>query len=333
MCCRDGTTCPSRLVTDGETVMPSKIRVSPPSARESHLTRSCRRGFTLIELLAVIAVIGMLCALLLPAVQAAREAARRTQCQNNMKQIGLALQNYHDRCRSFPPSTVVDWNRPEPTGWWSWIVRILPELDEQPLYDQFDLRDDVWTNSNKYKPYTSQRLAVLLCPSDPNNERVYQSDEQSPADEAFALTNYLGCRGSTRQGPSPDGFYPSRMPGNGVFPDVNQVVRLAHVTDGASRTMLIGERPADPETYWGWWAAGRGVDEHGLGDYVLDSSEGLHEGSLSGSADLLHYWSAHPGGAHVAMCDGSVRFLSYSMDSTTFLALGSRNGSEVIGNF
>jgi prepilin-type processing-associated H-X9-DG protein len=223
----------------------------------------------------------MLVALLLPAVQAAREAARRTHCANNLKQLGVALHNYHDRCRSFPPSTVVDWNRPEPTGWWSWIVRLLPELEERALYDQFDVREDVWTNSTRYKPHTSTRLAVLLCPSDPNGERVYKSDELSDVDEAFALTNYLGCRGSKRQAAGP---------------------------------------------------AGRGLDEHGLGDYVLDVSEGLHEGSLVGDADLLHYWSAHPQGAHFAMCDGSVRFLTYAIDPSAFQALGSRNGGEVVSS-
>jgi prepilin-type processing-associated H-X9-DG protein len=288
---------------------------------------------TLIELLVVIAVVGMLAALLWPAVQKAREAARRTQCQNNLKQIALALHAYHDRSRSFPPSTVVNWNTPEPTGWWSWIVRILPDLEERALYDQFDLRDDVWTNSTRYKPYTSRRLAVLLCPSDPNSQLVYQSGAESSYDEAFALTNYLGCRGSTRQPADAEGKYPEKMPGNGVFPDVNQIVRLSHVTDGTSRTILVGERPADPEAYWGWWAAGRGVDDRGLGDYLLDASEGLREGDPAGDADLLHFWSAHPRGAHFAMCDGSVRFLTYAIDPSTFSSLGSRQGGEITGDF
>src|SRR5258707_13639503 len=92
-------------------------------------SRSVKCGFTLIELLVVIAVIGVLLALLLPAVQAAREAARRMQCRNNLKQIGLALHNYHDRSGSFPPPTVVNWNQLEPTGWWTGNGGIFPELD------------------------------------------------------------------------------------------------------------------------------------------------------------------------------------------------------------
>ncbi|MGD9857859.1 MAG: DUF1559 domain-containing protein [Planctomycetaceae bacterium] len=292
-----------------------------------------QQGFTLIELLVVIAVIGLLVALLVPAVQAAREAARRTQCINNLKQIGLALHNYHDRCGSFPPSTVVDWDQPEPTGWWSWIARILPELDERPLYQQLDLSEDVWTNCHKLKPYTSQKLAVLLCPSDPQSDQVYKSDEECPGGEAYALTNYLGCRGSTWHQPPASGDARQAPLGNGVFPHVNGVARLAHVLDGTSQTILVGERPADPEAYWGWWAAGRGADDLGLGDSVLDVSEGLHDGEFADGDDLLHYWSAHPGGAQFTMCDGSVRFLAYAMDAKTFLALGSRNGGEIVGSF
>ena len=93
-----------------------------------------RTGFTLIELMVVIAVIAILIALLLPAIQQAREAARRTQCKNNLRQIGLALHNYHDRSRCFPPSTVVDQNGLD-TGWWSWITRTLPDLEQRPLYE------------------------------------------------------------------------------------------------------------------------------------------------------------------------------------------------------
>jgi prepilin-type N-terminal cleavage/methylation domain-containing protein len=138
-------------------------------------TTRLRRGFTLIELLVVIAIIGVLVALLLPAVQQAREAARRVQCRNNLRQIAVALHNYHDRSGSFPPSSVAGGSGLD-TGWWSWIVRVLPEIDQQPLYAQLDLDEDIWTNCHKYRSYTSTRLAVLLCPSDPHGEQVYQSD-------------------------------------------------------------------------------------------------------------------------------------------------------------
>jgi prepilin-type processing-associated H-X9-DG protein len=195
-------------------------------------------------------------------------------------------------------------------------------LDELALYERLDLREDVWLNCHKYKPYTSQQLSKLLCPSDPRNQSIYETDDLCPGGEAYALTNYLGCRGSLRM-----------LPDNGVFPNVNRTARLADILDGTSHTLLVGERPVDPTAYWGWWAAGRGVDDHGLGDYVLDASEGLHGGDPSATNDLLHYWSPHPGGAHFGLCDGSVRFLAYSMEQTTFLALGSRNGGETMTDF
>ncbi len=286
-----------------------------PTSTHLQTPRHRRQGFTLIELLVVIAILAILIALLLPAIQQAREAARRTQCKNNLRQLGLALHNYHDRHGSLPPQTVID-DRAS-TGWWSWITRVLPDLDQQPLYEHFDLGDDVWNNCSRYKPWTSQRLAVLQCPSDPNSDRIFESDG-----EAYALTSYLGCRGSTRQ-----------LPGNGVFPDVNRTVRFADIRDGTSQTLLLGERPADAQAFLGWWAVGIGDDGYGLGDYVLDLSEGLHGGDLNGNVDLLHYWSAHAGGAHFALCDGSVRFLSDSIDNEALMALGTCHGSEVVGGF
>jgi len=282
---------------------------------------TARHAFTLIELLVVIAIVGLLIALLLPAVQAAREAARRVQCRSNLRQIALALHNYHDRAGSLPPTSVVDWDTD--TGWWSWRVRVLPELDQQPLYDQIDLREDIWNNGDKYKPATSAQLAVFMCPSDPHIEKVFETVEFFPGGEAYALASYFGCRGSD-----------DAIPGDGAFPAINEVVRLRDITDGTSQTILLGERPADTSANWGWWAAGVGLDDEGLGDHVLDALEGLYAGDLTNtSTDLLHFWSPHTGGVHVAMCDGSVRFLSYSIEEEAFQSLASRNGDEIVGEF
>ena len=173
--------------------MPSTKPESRREGRRPDAPHDARRGFTLIELLVVIAVIGVLVALLLPAVQAAREAARNMQCKNNLKQVSLALHGYHERSGSFPPSTVVNDNG---EGWWSWMARILPELEQQPLYEQLDLRGDAWECCNKVKPYTSTRLDVFMCPSDPHSSGVYESEDDCPGGEAYALTSYFGCRGS-----------------------------------------------------------------------------------------------------------------------------------------
>ena len=267
------------------------------------------------------AILGVLIALLLTAVQQVREAARRMQCRNNLKQVALALATYHERSGTFPPSNVVGGAALD-SGWWSWIARVLPELDQQPLYAQLNLDEDVWTNCHKYKPLTSTKLSVLLCPSDPHGGRVYESDSACPGGEAYALTNYLGCRGSTRS-----------VPGDGIFPDINAVTQLSHIRDGASQTLLLGERPAEPTAYWGWWATGYGHDSRGLGESILDVSEGLRSGDLTSDADLLHYWSTHASGAHFALCDGSVRFLSASIDHQAFVGLASLHGGETAGGF
>ena len=282
------------------------------------IQRIRRAGFTLIEILVVLAIIGVLIAL-----QSAREAARRTHCKNNLKQIGLALLMYHHKGGRLPPSSVVNYSTPKETGWWSWRVRILPELDQQTLYNHIDLREDIWANANKYKPFTSQKVAVFMCPSDPHVDRVFESFEFFNDGEAYALTSYFGCRGSNEE-----------IPGNGAFPAINRAVCLRVIVDGTSQTILLGERPADSGGEWGWWAAGVGLDYEGMGDHVLDASEGFRSGDLTNtSGDLTHFWSAHPGGANFAMCDGSVRFVSYSIDKPTFQAMCSRNRGEVIGAF
>ena len=112
---------------------------------------------------------------------------------------------------------------------------------------------------------------------------------------------------------------------------MNLSVGMRDIPDGTSNTIHIGERPT--EDYWGWWPLGTGMDMLGLADFVLDCSEGLHPGKQGDPAHVLHFWSYHRGGAHFLLCDGSVRFLSDSINHPTFLALGSRNGSEVVGEF
>ncbi len=291
----------------------------------SHISHRPRQAFTLIELLVVIGAIGILIALLLPAVQAAREAARRLQCQNRERQIGLALHNYHDVQNAFPPLLVVDWNpsnSPWPTGWWGWHVRVLPYLEQRPLYGQIDLRDDAVFKLAYYKPQTSQIIPTYLCPDDPFSEQLWRTDDWFQGPVAFAHTNYLGCRGSTRD-----------LPGNGTFPEVNVSVHIRDIKDGTSNTLHLGERPVDMGGEWGWWAVNTGVDYHGLGDSVLDLSEGLRPGTPGSNVDILHYWSFHPGGAHFLFVDGSVHFLSYTIDHHLFLAMGTRSGNEVIGNY
>jgi prepilin-type N-terminal cleavage/methylation domain-containing protein len=282
-----------------------------------------RTAFTLIELLVSASVIAILLALLLPAVQQAREAARKTSCRNNLHQIGLALHNYHDACNAFPPLNVND-GIPSPTqfpsGWWSWLTRTLPYIDQKPLYDELKPDDDAVLPFLDCVNVTqvSQKIDLYLCPSDPYSERLWSADWGGPGPVSAAHTNYFGCRGSTRT-----------VPGDGVFPAANVCKRIKDITDGFSNTILVGERPEDEVGEWGWWAFGTGFDGDGLADHVIDCSEGLHRGTPGSSNDLTHFWSMHHGGAHFLMTDGSVHFLSYSINHDTFIAMGSRNGGEV----
>ena len=279
-----------------------------------------RRAFTLIELLVVIAIIAILIALLLPAVQQAREAARRTQCRNGLKQLGLALHNYHDVHNVMPPSMIYG-PRPQ-SRWWSWHVMILPQMEQSALYQSLDLNIDGLFSPNAAvnDPYTSRLLPMLLCPSDVSNG-VYESPN---LDVRLDTTNFIGCRGSER--------YPER--GNGVFPERNKSTRFRNITDGTSNTIMVGERPTEGNRVTPWWAAAAGYDAHGLGDQVMDSSEGLYAGTPgSVGVDGRHWWSLHIGGTQFLLGDGSARFVGNSIDHNTLLKLSDSGDGEVVGEF
>lgn len=277
-----------------------------------------RAGFTIIELLVVIGIIGLLLSLLFPAVQSAREAARNTECLNNLRQIGLALTNHHAGSpqTGFPPPLLHEGR----SKWWSWSVLILPELDQQALYERFDLTTNAFAGAaaRKHAPYTSLYLSMLHCPTDWQNVGVYYWDfGGSVGKVGYEHTNYFGCAGSTRP-----------RPGNGMFPRRGESVRLDDVRDGTSTTLFVGERGFAVDGLYGWWAAGSGDDGHGLGDSVLDSSGGLHFDAGGTDASRFHWWSWHPGGANFLLVDGAVRTLSYAINHQTLLDLSTRAGRE-----
>lgn len=292
-----------------------------------------RRGFTLIELLVVIAVIAILVALLLPAVQQAREAARRTQCRNHVKQMVLALHNYHDRHNRTPPGHIYHATDPMLSQWWAWPIQLLPDLDQTPLYNRFNLNQSSFngTGPDVHRNVTGVNVPPFLCPSDPFSDRpIPWNFGGSIGFVPYAHINYLGSTGSTRTND-----------GNGAFPGRNVSIQFRDVTDGLSTTFAFGERPVDanvPEHVagtigkYGWWATGEGNDwpPFGRGDNLLDSSEGLRFGKQDRYLDIFHWYSNHSGGAHFGFLDGSVRFLSFSIDHQTFLSQSTRNGSEVL---
>jgi prepilin-type N-terminal cleavage/methylation domain-containing protein len=282
-------------------------------------------AFTLIELLVVIAIIAILIALLLPAVQQAREAARRAQCKNNLVQIGLALQNYHMAHRVLPPGCVNE-TRPvvnAPVGYdMGWLTQILPYLDEGNLYRAFDFSVSAHRQS---LPVASP--SVLSCPSRWNSSGC----------------DYAGCHHDVEA--------PIDEDNNGVL-FLNSSVRLRDVTDGRRYTIFIGE--ADPLSGLNWYSGtnaslrNAGTRITGMAttspyvipledQVVFDKPEDIFDetGAVIDSTLLVvgGFGSLHSGGALFGMGDGSVRMISAGIDAQVFQLLGNRHDGQVIGEF
>jgi prepilin-type N-terminal cleavage/methylation domain-containing protein len=311
--------------------------------------RSCltsRRGFTLIELLVVIAIIAVLIALLLPAVQQAREAARRSQCKNNLKQLGLALHNYHDTHGAFPSGASIEGvggacpnvayaNHRAPYG-----VMLLPFMDQANLYNRFNFSQTFAINnelpgSATNDPLQKTQVNAFLCPSDPNAFGPY--------------TNYVGVAGGGPPGSS--GCVATQtsafiLYSNGVM-YVNSSTRMRDLTDGTTNVYLMGEtkyvvhQNSTRPTKAGFWSSGvwNGQDWRyytNLGAAV----EGINQPLYGTDADGMNgneaapgrtFGSKHVGGCHMLMSDGSVRFMSTNMDLTTHRGLAVRNDGLPVG--
>lgn len=243
------------------------------------------RAFTLIELLVVIAIIAILIALLVPAVQKVREAAARSQCTNNLKQLALAMQGYHDTYKEFPLAYVL--NQALPNGNWGWAPKILPYIDQDPLLAQM--------NPGNYSggipgvnTLTQTPMLVLICPSD-----------YSPRTNAMA-NNYAK----------------NNYPASQQICNTGRAVQIAHITDGTSNTFMIGERDAVKGVGAVWIGRVQGVTDamvYGRADLPLNTPYN----SAGGDPNCTrHAWSSlHPGGGHFAFCDGTVRFISSGVES------------------
>jgi len=291
-----------------------------------------RKAFTLIELLVVIAIIAILIALLVPAVQKVREAAARTQCTNNLKQLGLALHSYHDTYKKLPPGIYTDGGKAGPLYHTTWVVQILPYLEQTPLYTKtltFLTANPglPWQAAN---PSTSATLPVVICPS--NSRPQFIQSPNDVFDGPCALTPYLANAGTTSNPVAGDGV---------LFSD--SVVTLIGITDGTSNTLMVGERPAPGDLQFGWWPAAYGFG-YGDGDVVLGSRDvslaanfgdvatnvGLKQPlAPNGTAEIdgAHWWSFHTGGVNFLFCDATVRFMPYAGDSV-LPQMSTRNGNE-----
>ncbi|MBX3437347.1 MAG: DUF1559 domain-containing protein [Planctomycetaceae bacterium] len=325
--------------------------------------RSRADGFTLIELLVVIAIIAILIALLLPAVQQAREAARRTQCRNNMKQLGLALHNYHDVHLTFPIGNL--YAGTTTSNGWSWIAFLLPYVELANDYEQLNF---AWTDGTTGRcsafmgqtetatPGTTwtwrQVKAILNCPSDPNGGKTFSGQTGSGSylvsNGSMAVANYLGVSGKTLawdcgMGPlwsitSPDGVPCQNTSGYEGILYSNSKVRIGDISDGTSNTCMVGERGQNQSLTYGWPLCGRGYPPlySGRKDHILEMftfSKGVPNDDPDSGPSNQKYWSWHPGGSMFLLADGSVHMLNYSINNDIYQALGTRKGGEVIGEF
>jgi prepilin-type N-terminal cleavage/methylation domain-containing protein/prepilin-type processing-associated H-X9-DG protein len=306
---------------------------------------SRQRGFTIVELLVVIAVIGILVAMLLPAIQAAREAARRASCTNNLKQIGIATHNYQSARGHLPPPNL------PPTGgegsffstWGSTFVAILPYLEESSRYGNYDANETVLASVNL--PTTSGQMPLYLCPSMQLNREVPATD----CGEQLGPGSYLI---STRTNYASTAITdPATLNGAFTFAGLGEPYTLGfrHFVDGTSKTLLVGETdfgfanwPWDcasrsGQSMWGdqTWANGYWALAWGHIDWL--AYDKFKVASFNADRILQNnkrvYRSDHPGGAQFVFVDGSVRFLDESIEYPTLRALVTRAGEEVLAGF
>lgn len=297
-------------------------------------------GFTLVELLVVIAIIGILIALLLPAVQAAREAARRAACENNLRQIGIALHHHHDVQRVFPPSTVTQPHRH------TWVVFTLRYMEQNNLYDIYDV-DVNWDRPENQSAITTP-LSVLQCPSSPGGgkriDHVRSGVEAATSDYApvTGVSPLLSCVG----------LVPPVSDRRGVMTR-KKSARIPDVKDGTSNTLVIAEDAGRPRH---WTSRGRGPENtnpsHGnlpvingrvLGAGWADTHcqiplHGFNYDGIDGPGPCAinctnnnEAFGFHPGGVEVVFADGSVQFLAETMDIAVYAALITRSGGETTG--
>ncbi len=297
-----------------------------------------RRAVTLIEILVVIAIVGVLAGLLLPAIQSARGSATRAQCTNHLKQIGIALQAYETAHKAFPPGYKSGFTSDgTDTGpGWGWAAMILPEMEEGAIHRVINFNLPIEHAANTIRV---ANIPGFFCPAD-DVQRVWQAKSRDASGNPTGLicevaaSNYVAVYGTTEPG----------VDGDGIF-FRNSAIGLKQITDGSSHTIAVGERahqlgeatwvgsvtgavlfPEDTNTL------GQPHTEHSSGMVLGHAGEGIGPGGTGG--DVNQFYSLHGAGANFLFADGHVTFLLSDMDYKTYLAMATRAGGEIIsGNY
>jgi prepilin-type processing-associated H-X9-DG protein len=271
------------------------------------------KGQSLIELLLTLSTIAILIALLLSAVQKVRSSATKAACANQLRQMSLALQHHAAQHGAFPPGVSGD-DKKQPYPFLAFHARLLPYLEQNALWLETQSAFEKDKNFLHNPPHVGLTKAVPAfgCPMDART----QTSQRIKGDVDRGLTSYLGCEGTNS----------FRM--DGVL-YLDSHTKPSDIRDGLSQTLILGERPPSADMVFGWWYGGWGQDKDGEGDSVLGvrtknnkrwiqgcdtGPYHFQKGDVKNPCSAFHFWSLHPGGAHFAFSDGSVRFLSYSAD-------------------